>query len=88
MTDAAEPAQLPPQPSQQQKAKVNVATETKRPFWETPKNAGSAADGGGGNGGGGGGAANGQTGSGQQRGPVRLLRITVPPVEGRCKCGE
>jgi hypothetical protein len=56
-------------------------TDVKRPFWEAPDNLASGSSGGG-NWGGGAGAA-----GTQQRGPVRLLRITVPPVEGRCKCG-
>lgn len=53
--------------------------EVKRPFWEPPEHAENGAA-----------TANsgGQQAAGQQRGPVRLLRITVPPVEGRCKCGE
>ena len=57
------------------------AAEVKRPFWEPPEAAGGGAGGGQQNG-------SGQAGRGGQRGPVRLLRITVPPVEGRCKCGE
>ena len=59
------------------------ATEAKRPFWEAPDNLASGSSGGNGGNNSGGGAA-----GTQQRGPVRLLRITVPPVEGRCKCGE
>lgn len=57
-------------------------TDVKRPFWEAPDNLASGSSGGGGGNGGAG------TAGTQQRGPVRLLRITVPPVEGRCKCGE
>ena len=65
--------QAPPQQQQQQQ-------RPERPFWEPVPKDEAAADGSGGAGGGGGDDHSG-------RGPVRLLRITVPPLEGRCKCG-
>lgn len=51
-----------------------------RPFWEPAPKDEAAANA---SGGGGGPSAEEQPG----RGPVRLLRISVPPLEGRCKCG-